>query len=99
MGCGASNRNAAEIKTPGQARADVGVRERIPRAEINAKPREEDERIMYDEDIDREVKAGTGSRKGKAISKSTTRASEEVKVGMFDVEEVGEGDQMLAIKP
>ena len=60
-----------------------------------AEPHQEDERIMYDEDIERELKGGTSKGKSKIVKKVV----EEEKVGFFQLERPSEGDQMLAIKP
>ena len=79
MGCGTVNRTKVE--------EPLNVR--------SSREYAEDERIMYDEDIEKEMKNKSSKGKSKAVEKVTT----EEKVGFFYVEKPGEGDQMLAIKP
>lgn len=76
-----------------------GVVNRDPRAENPIQRHEnlaEDEKIMFDKDINEEV--NRISLKGKRKGNDKPKAEEE-KVGLFVVEKPGEGDQMLAIKP
>jgi WD40 repeat protein len=79
MGCGVSNRN--DIVNPDVHVAYTG--------------RPEDERIMYDEDIDKE----TNKKTLKGNSKVNTKEEKEQKIGSFIFEGPSQGDQMLAIKP